>query len=96
MPRRPNQKNDTHVTSDDVIAFVAQVSNNLHRAPSLNEIALHLGVSKTAADRKVRELIRQGILERAAQPLARANGVPGIRIRITAPAPVRASRRMSG
>jgi predicted transcriptional regulator len=82
--RRPgNRKTGKRAASDDVIAFVAQVSKDLHRAPSLNEIAVHLGVSKTEADRKVRELIRQGALERSAAPLSRAKGVPGIRVRVT-------------
>lgn len=90
--RRPrSQKSGTCAMSQDVVAFVAQVAKDLHRAPSLNEIALHLSISKTEADRKVRELIRQGILERAAAPLARGNGVPGICIRTTAP-PAGASR----
>jgi DNA-binding IclR family transcriptional regulator len=65
-------------SSEDVIAFVARVSDDLHRAPSLNEIALHFGISKTEADRKVRVLIRQGLLERAAASLTWAKGVPGI------------------
>lgn len=64
--------------SDDVIAFVAQINKDLHRAPSLNEIARHFGISKSQADRKVRALIRQGVLERSATPLIRAKGVPGI------------------
>lgn len=100
MPRSPNRKIGAHVTSEDVIAFVMQVAKDLHRAPSLNEIAVHLGISKTEADRKVRELIRQQILERSAEPLARAKGVPGIRVRTTGrpgrPSRTRASHRISG
>jgi hypothetical protein len=91
MRRLRNRKSGKRAASQDVLVFVAQISKDLHRAPSLNEIALHLGITKTEADRKVRELIRQGILERAAVPLTRANGVPGIRIRTTAP-PARAAR----
>ena len=85
MPRLGNRKTGKRAASQDVIAFVAQVSKELHRAPSLNEIAIHLGVSKTEADREVRELIRQGVLERGAAPIARANGVPGIRVRTKSP-----------
>lgn len=85
--------------SEDVIAFVAQVYRDLHRAPSLNEIARHFGISKSQADRKVRDLIRQGVLERSAAPLARAKGVRGICICAkSAPQPAprtRPSRRIS-
>jgi hypothetical protein len=84
MRRLGNRKTGKRATSQDVIAFVAQVSKDLHRAPSLNEIARHLGISKSQADRIVRDLIRQGVLERRAAPLTRAKGVPGIRIRATA------------
>lgn len=86
MRRLGNRKTGKHATSQDVIAFVAQVSKDLHRAPSLNEIARHLGVSKSQADRIVRDLIRQGVLERSAAPLNRARGVPGICVR---PQPLR-------
>jgi hypothetical protein len=92
MRRLRNRKTGKRATSQDVIAFVSQVSKDLHRAPSLNEIALHLGITKSEADRIVRELIRQGFLERAALPLTRANGVPGISIR-TKSLPARAPRR---
>lgn len=81
-PRK--RKTGKRATFEDVIAFVTQVSQDLNRAPSLKEIAVHLGVSKTEADRKVRQLIRQGVLERGAAPLTRANGIPGIRVRATA------------
>lgn len=80
--RRPhNRKTGKRAVSEDIIGFVAQIAKELHRAPSLNEIALHLGVSKSQADRMVRELIRQGVLARGAAPLVRAKGVPGICIR---------------
>lgn len=81
--RRPrNGRTGKRTTSQDIVAFVAQVSKDLHRAPSLNEIARHLGVSKSQADRKVRDLIREGVLERSAAPLTRAKGVPGICLRL--------------
>lgn len=80
--RRPHdRKTGKRVMSQDITAFVAQVAKELQRAPSLNEIALHLGVSKSQADRMVRELIRQGVLARGEAPLTRAKGVPGICIR---------------
>lgn len=82
MSRLGNRKARNSARPEDITVFVAQVSKDLHRAPSLNEIAFHLGVSKTEAERKVRELIRQGILERGAAPLSRAKGIPGIRVRI--------------
>lgn len=78
MRRSRNRKIGKRAMSQDIIAYVAQVTIELHRAPSLNEIARHLGISKSQADRKVRDLIRQGLLERSAEPLTRANGVPGI------------------
>jgi predicted DNA-binding transcriptional regulator len=91
MPRFHNRNAGTGAMSEDIIAYVAQVYRDLHRAPSLNEIARHFGISKTQADRNVRNLIRQGVLERSAAPLTRAKGVPGICICATS-APAHAPR----